>query len=43
MRTARKLFRLYKTVNEVQKLLDFMENPPSGTDETNMILCRTSS
>jgi len=38
MRTARKLFRLYKTLNEVQKFVDILDKPPANTDEINLIL-----
>jgi uncharacterized protein YneF (UPF0154 family) len=43
MRTARKLFRLYKTLNEIQKFFDFMDKPPANTDDINMILCKSGT
>ena len=38
MRVARKLFRLYKSLNEFQKFMDLLEKPPVNTDEINLIL-----
>ena len=43
MRVARKLFRLYKSINEFQKFMDLLEKPPANTDEINLILSIISS
>lgn len=40
MRVARKLFRLYKSINEYQKFMEILDKPPANTDEINLILCR---
>lgn len=37
MRTARKLFRLYKSVVEAQKFMELLDSPPANTDEINLI------
>jgi hypothetical protein len=42
MRTARKLFRLYKTINEYQKFMELLDSPPANTDEINLILSKLS-
>jgi hypothetical protein len=38
MRTARKLFRLYKSINEFQKFMEILDKPPTNTDEINLVL-----
>lgn len=38
MRLARKLFRLYKSVNEFQKFMELLDSPPSNTGEINLIM-----
>ena len=40
MRVARKLFRLYKSVNELQKFMDLLDSPPANTDEINLIMSK---
>lgn len=43
MRVARKLFRLYKWINEYQKFMDLLDSPPKNTDEINLVLSRRTS
>lgn len=38
MRTARKLFRLYKSIQEYAKFMELLDKPPANTDEINLIL-----
>ena len=38
MADARKLFRLFKWINEYQKTMDFLEAPPADWDEKDLIL-----
>jgi hypothetical protein len=37
MADARKLFRLFKWINEYQKTMDFLEKPPEGWDQIDII------
>jgi hypothetical protein len=38
MQTARKLFRLFKGLNEYQKIMTMLENPPSHMDEVEVMM-----
>ena len=38
MADARKLFRLFKWVNEYQKTVDFLDKPPTDWDEIDLII-----
>jgi hypothetical protein len=37
MADARKLFRLFKWINEYQKTMDFLDKPPEGWDQLDII------
>jgi len=38
MRDARKIFRLFKGLNELQKIRQLVETPPSNSDEIELVL-----
>ena len=38
MRDARKIFRLLKGLNELQKIRQLIESPPSSSDEIELVL-----
>ena len=38
MRDARKLFRLFKSINELEKLMALLSKPPANMDEFDLIL-----
>lgn len=40
MKDARKLFRLAKWINEIQKTMELLEKPPSDADEFELILSK---